>query len=365
MINLEENKVQPPCVHFGVCGGCALQDMAALDYQAHKEKMALELLDKVGLKPQQLLPSVFIEPYTRRRATFAVRRDKTLVQIGFNKRGSNDVEWISECHIVVPEIMAAMPALKKLLGVILAGAQQVDVSVLWMGTMLDVLIMPFDESKLTLKTRMLIPQMLEGTVIGRVAGQLDAYSTPSIIIEKSPMTMHFGRTDIFVPPAVFLQPSVTGEAALVNAVQTGLGKAKKVADLFSGLGTFALTIEEGRKVDAYDADGAAIAALEKAVRANGNIKAIKRQLYKDPVTAKELKSYDGIIFDPPRAGAKAQAVEIAQSGVKTIVAVSCNPRSFVDDVRSLIKEGYVFETLQIIDQFTWSNHVELVAKFIR
>jgi 23S rRNA (uracil1939-C5)-methyltransferase len=178
----------------------------------------------------------------------------------------------------------------------------------------------------------------------------------------------FGRARVVPPPGGFLQPTREGEAALLEGVREAVGEAARIADLYCGSGTFALPLAEEAEVLAVEAEADALAALDAAWRATPGLKRItheRRNLASRPLLAAELNGFDAVVIDPPKAGARAQAEQLARSAVPRIAAVSCNPATFARDARILIDGGYRLDCVQPVDQFRWSPHVELVAGFRR
>ena len=149
-----------------------------------------------------------------------------------------------------------------------------------------------------------------------------------------------GRARVTLPPGSFLQATAAGEQTLARLVEDHIGDAKLVADLFCGVGPFALRLAERARIMAFDADAGAIAALKQATNMTSGLKPIEaetRDLFRRPLVAQELKRVDALVFDPPRQGAEAQARELAKSTVATVVAVSCNPATFARDARLLAR----------------------------
>ena len=187
-----------------------------------------------------------------------------------------------------------------------------------------------------------------------------------VIATRHPPVVVLGKAAVVVPPGSFLQATAAGETALAALVMESLGRAKSVADLFCGCGPFALRMAERVKVEAFDSDRAAIAALSTAVKNTPGLKPVTatvRDLFREPVVANELKDFDTVVFDPPRAGAEAQAKQLAKSKVKTVIAVSCDPQTLARDAEILVGGGYALDRITAVDQFKWSSHVETVAVF--
>ncbi|HEV2678483.1 MAG TPA: hypothetical protein VGV37_28415 [Aliidongia sp.] len=214
------------------------------------------------------------------------------------------------------------------------------------------------------ETRKAIGQLARDASVNRISWRAHLDDTAEIISEISPPRAHFGDLDVILPPLAFLQPTQAGENALVGAVMELLPPTGKFADLFSGCGTFTGPMLERGAVDAYESVGSAVRALDKA-KGSRPLKALRRDLFLNPLRRDEANRYDAIVFDPPRAGAQAQVRMLASSRAPILVGVSCNPATFARDARILVDGGYRLDSVRVVDQFTWSHHVELVAAFTK
>ncbi len=358
----------PPCIHCFDCGGCSLQHFRTQAYQAWKQQSVMGRLMRAGLTPEQVSPLKITLPGSRRRATFCARRSKGKVTVGFNRNHSDHVVDLQECHIVVPGIVSILADLRVLMGVLLGDLLEADVSVVELDTGLDILIT--GEIQLDLIKREAIADFTRIQNIARVAMRSRDRAEIEVVLQPKPTRVTVGGIVIDPVPGCFLQPSRAGEDALITAVLDGVQPmpGEKIIDLFAGMGTFTYPLARaGAHVRAVDVDvyQGAVAWPVAAGRdvLPGVVTSEARNLYKAPVRAEDLRAYGAIIFDPPRAGAKGQAVEIMRSDVDVIVAVSCNPASFITDCTPFLRAGYVFEKLTIVDQFLWSAHVELVGIF--
>jgi 23S rRNA (uracil1939-C5)-methyltransferase len=189
-----------------------------------------------------------------------------------------------------------------------------------------------------------------------------------LIAQNSSPTVHFGRVRVALPAGAFLQATTAGEAVLAQLVEQYAGPARMIADLFCGIGPFALRLAERARIRAVDLDAAAVAALRQAAAGTIGLKPVEaeaRDLFRRPLVAPELKPFDAVVFDPPRQGAEAQARELARSAVPVVVAVSCNPATFARDASLLADGGYRLTAVTPVDQFRYSAHVEIVARFER
>jgi len=354
-------RVVPPCRHFAVCGGCKLQHWADEPYRAWKRQRVVDALARCGLDDavDALVPGA---PGSRRRATFSMLRRPEGVLFGFQQAGSHAVVDIAECHVVVPVLIRARGALKALgralLPVMGARARPVPVTVTVTETGLDVAV--GSGFRLTDEGR----QAAIGIALKANLARLTVQG--EVLAETRKPTVRFDGIAVPLPPGGFLQASVAAEAAMRERVIAQLSGAKAIADLFSGCGTFALPLSRHAVVHAVEADAAALAALDAGWRmaAGERMRAVtteRRDLFVRPVTVRELGRFDGLVFDPPRAGAEAQARQIAASSVDRVVAVSCEPATLARDLRILVDGGHRIVSLTPFDQFLWSPHVEVVA----
>nr|WP_246556902.1 methyltransferase [Bradyrhizobium liaoningense] len=355
-------RIKPFCPHFGVCGGCAIQHWAAEPYHAWKRGIVVEALAQAGLDCE-VAPLVDAHGAGRRRITLHGRfGTHDVLKVGFSATSSHDVIPIHRCPILDPALEGALEAawaLAEQLTSRMAVTKPLDIQVTATANGLDVDIRGSGP----------LPTPLV-TVLSRVAEQhglarLTRHS--ELVLQRLPPTLRIGRAEVTLPPGSFLQATVAGEEMLAVLVAERVGKAREVLDLFCGVGPFALRLAEKSRIAAYDSDAGAVAALAKAARTPGlkPIKAEPRDLFRRPLVPQELRDFDAVVFDPPRQGAQAQALKLAESKVPVVVAVSCNVATFARDARLLIDGGYKLETVVPVDQFRHTPHVELVAKFKR
>lgn len=360
-------RVQAPCPHFERCGGCALQHLADERGLAWKLGRLEAALAKAGIAGYELRHAVRVGPGERRRATFAAARGARTsapVLLGFAEERSHAVVDLETCLVVEPAIVALLPALRALLGEILAPGQRTRIAVSRLDSGLDVVLdWPHPPG----------PELFEKLAgfahdgdLARLSWRRNTLAPAEPVVQRRPAVAVFAGTAVALPPACFLQATAAGEAALVDAVLEGTKGARGVADLFSGVGTFALPLAAaGGRVHAADADGEAVEALAAAVRGNPRVTAERRNLFARPLSPPELDRFDAVVFDPPRAGAREQATALAASKVPVAVAVSCNPDTFIRDATILAGGGYRLVKLTPVDQFLWSAHLELAAIFAR
>jgi 23S rRNA (uracil1939-C5)-methyltransferase len=349
-------RVAPICPHFGLCGGCALQHWARTPYREWKRALVIDALARVGLDaPLDALIDAHGEG--RRRAVFHARRgSRDVLEVGFAARKSHQIVAIDRCPIFAPQLDRAV-----------ATAWAITEQVSDVRKPLDIQVTA-SEGGLDVDVRGSGP--LSAPQIARLADVAEQHRLArltrhgEIIAQRVAPTVRIGRARVKLPPGAFLQATAAGEAALARLVETNCAAAATVADLFCGVGPFALRLAERARVRAIDSDATAIAALQQAANATSGLKRVQaetRDLFRRPLRPDELTSFDAVVFDPPRQGGEAQVRALAASAVPTIVAVSCNPATFARDARVLAEGGYRLARVTPIDQFLYSTHVEVVA----
>jgi 23S rRNA (uracil1939-C5)-methyltransferase len=362
LVEPSPDRVKPPCLHFGSCGGCALQHVGPDLYAGWKREQVVTALRQRGFDDPPVEPVILIPAATRRRARFAWMRVKGNVLLGFQRRGSHDLIDLSQCPVLTPALWAVVEPLRAFLVSDGKRWPKGDVEVAASETGLDLLFIATPEPDRDL--RVAIPTFAAAHGVARATWAPRDGAKPELLAQIRSPQLSFDGINVMPPPGVFLQPSHEGEAVLLNLVRDAVGDAKRVADLYCGLGTFALPLARGRKMRAVDGDAAAVAVLQSTARSlNLPVTAETRDLQRRPLMADDLKALDAVIFDPPRAGAPVQAGHLATSQVARVIAVSCNPATFARDARTLVDGGYKLVRVTPVDQFTWSAHVELVALF--
>ena len=366
VIEASPHRIAAPCPNYDFCGGCTLQHADETFYRNWKVGIVRTALQKVGLEPSVWAEPVFLPAGLRRRVTFAALKKKNVVTLGYHRRRTHQLTDIAVCLIAEPKIMDLRAKLVSGLAPILQDGKAVDVFIQTVGGETEVVITgPIGKAgKLDLNAHEGIAHLVHALKIARVSWRLRERAEAEVLLEVTPLRAKFGALDVVVPPLAFLQPTKAGEDALVGAVLKLLPKSGKFADLFSGCGTFAGSMLEHGSVDAYENNAAAIRALGKA-RGTTPLKVVDRDLFQQPLRPDEADRYDAIVFDPPRAGAHEQVKVLASSKVPRLIGVSCDPATFARDARILVDGGYRLESITVVDQFTWSNHVELVACFIK
>ena len=359
------NHVEPVCVHFPECGGCQLQQLSDDAYADYVHDRVVGALAGQGISATEIAPAHVSPPRTRRRASLRVQRLGGSVQIGFSTQGSHRIIDLHECHVLEPRLFALIAPLRRLFAGMLGKEKTGSVDLTLVDQGVDVVLAGIAPKGLEQTESLLDFARDQG--LARL--MLDGEDGPITVWEPDPVDIRFGALPVAFPPRAFLQATADGEAALIAEVRRGVGPAKMVADLFAGLGTFALSIADdvpGRKVYAAEAARDLLFALKSGGnRLPGRIFPEHRDLFRRPLVPKELDRFDAVILDPPRAGAEDQVHELAASQTPRIVYVSCNPPSFARDAAALIAGGYVIDRVKPVGQFRWSTHVELVATFSR
>jgi 23S rRNA (uracil1939-C5)-methyltransferase len=353
----------PPCAHFKVCGGCALQHWRRDAYIAWKVGLVARALKQRGVEVPTFEPPLVGAPGERRRVDFVFRRQGRRVVAGFHERASTRVVDVGTCVIVRPSLNALLEPLRTTLVDVLPDGAGADAVVNETDSGLDVLVRPHRRLDLSLDRRQALVDLATRADLARLSWGDRANAEP-VVVRRTPL-LRLGDVSVEPPAGVFLQASKRGEQAMRAAVAAWTGSAPRLADLFAGLGSLSL----GRigRLALFESDKPAISALDAAARKLGGnrVTAERRDLFRNPLTAKELDVFDAVVLDPPRAGATAQAAELARSKVRRVVYGSCDPGSFSRDARALEEGGYRLDKLLPIDQFLWSEHVELIALFAK
>ncbi len=347
------------CRHFGTCGGCAYQNMPSDAYRDLKRQFILDALDSEGLSDVDVRPVVEIKPASRRRATFKAAKRAGVTLFGFHAAASHTIVDMQECRVLTPGLARLVPSLREMMAERLKEGQKTDLYVVQTDNGLDIALhgVRADAASTTWAARWAEKLRLTRVTVG-----------DHILVEFAAPTLSLGRADVHLPPLAFVQPTREGEAVLQDLVIESVGHVRNIADLFAGIGTFALRLAEGARVQAVDADGPALAALAAAARKAQRLKPVttlKRDLFRWPLSPAELNPFDAVVLDPPRAGAEQQARELVRSKVPCVAYVSCNPASLARDAKALMAGGYRLGSVIPVDQFVWSSHIELVARFSR
>jgi 23S rRNA (uracil1939-C5)-methyltransferase len=359
IITPSPNRTEAFCAHFGRCGGCAFQHMKLEAYAAFKQEMVQKALDRDGIAVS-VSPTIIAHGTGRRRAIVHIRFGQGGAKAGFMAARSHDLISMDKCPILIPELASVFEVAKAVTAPLAGRNKPLDVQVSSSINGLDVDVRGHGE-----------PDARERIRLIAVAEKLDLARISihrEIIVERRPPILMVADLPVILPPRAFLQATSEAESVIGDLVLAGIGKAKSVADLFCGIGPFALRLAAKVKVHAVDEGKESVAALERASRTKQGLKAVTteaRDLFRRPLLPKELAAYDAIVVDPPRAGAEAQMRQIVTAKVKTVVSVSCDLQSFIRDAKILASGGYKLESLTPVDQFAWTRHIELVGVFRR
>jgi 23S rRNA (uracil1939-C5)-methyltransferase len=345
----------PPCRHFPTCGGCQLQHLTDAAYAGYCTSRVEGALSQHGLSAPMRAPHLS-PPRTRRRATLRGLRAGGRVLLGFNEARSTRIVDLAECHILDPRLFALLEPLRGLLSAILPPRRTAELQMTLVDQGIDLAIKDVEVDGL--EAAEAVAAFGDRHRLARLS--IDEGYGPETRYEPRPATITLSAIPVVFPQGSFLQATPDGEAALVEAVRETCAGARRVADLFAGLGTFALAIDG--QVMAAEASRDAVLALSRAGR---GVEAVHSDLYRRPFDAAELAGFDAVVLDPPRAGAAEQVRELAASAVPRIAYVSCNPATFARDAEMLASGGYRIDWARPVGQFRWSTHVELVAAFSR
>ncbi len=353
-------RIAPICPHFGICGGCALQHWQTEAYRAWKRELVIEALHQAGIDAPV---AALIDAHGdgRRRVVFHARRSPhDVLEVGFSAARAHRLIAIDRCPVLAQNLDGALKAAWAAAEALGPVKKPIDIQATATDQGLDVDLRGSGP---------LTPQST--AALARVAAQQNLARLTrhgELIAQARVPTLRIGAATVALPPAAFLQATAAGEAALARLVLEHCAGVKSVADLFAGVGPFALRLAERARITAADDDDAALAALGRAAASTAGLKPVaveRRDLFRNPFAAAELDRFEAIVFDPPRQGAQAQSREIAASRVPLVVAVSCNPGTFARDMRLLIDGGYRLTSVTPVDQFRYSAHVEIVAQLER
>lgn len=360
VITPSPDRVKAPCPHYKSCGGCSLMHASDPFVAGWKTDVITKSLQAHNL-PTPLRPIVTSPPKSRRRATLAGTRTKKGAMIGFYARKSGTIVQIRDCFLLEPALLDIIPTLEEIVKVGASRSATLGLSLTLTETGTDLYVTggkPLDGP-----LRVTLPQVASRH-FARLTWESDGDAEP--LFSETPPRLTIGTAKVTPPPGAFLQATQSGEQALQAAVAEATQGAKNITDLFCGIGTFALPLAQNAPVHAVEAAPDLLHALDHATRFATGLKAItteQRDLFRRPLLPDELAKFDAVVIDPPRAGAEAQTHEIAKAQVPVVAAVSCNPVTFARDAAILTQAGYALDWVQPVDQFRWSPHVELAARF--
>ena len=354
--------VEAPCQHFQTCGGCNLQHLDAESYTQFLTDRVAYALEGQGLTAEILHPPQVSRPQSRIRASLRAARLGDQFKLGFSSAGSHRIVDLNQCEIMAPQLFALLAPLRQFLKSAARRKHDMNIEMTLVDQGIDLLISNYEPEGL--EQREALSEFAKAHGLARLS--VDGGYGPETQWEPEPVTVTLGGTAVAFPHSGFLQPTREGQQVLIAAMRQAVGDARIVADLFAGLGTFTLALAADQKV--YAAEGArdAIGALKLA--ANHSTRQIfceHRDLFRRPLSVEELGRFDAVILDPPRAGAREQILQLAQSDVAKICYISCNPASFARDAKQLCDAGYKLRQVWPVGQFLWSTHVEIVSSFSR
>ena len=353
----------PPCTHFELCGGCALQHWRRDAYTAWKVGLIARALEQRGVDTPRFEPPLVGAPGERRRVDFVLRRQGRRILAGFHERSSPRMVDVTTCVVARPALTALLQPLRTGLASILPDGGAADAIVNETDSGPDLLLRPHRRLDLSLERREALVTLAEQADLARLSWG-DRASAEPVVVRRVPLLL-LGDVGVEPPPGAFLQATKRAEQAMRAAIADWTGGASRLADLFAGIG--ALSLGRAGKLALFESDRSAVLAVDATARrlGGGRVTVERRDLFRNPLTASELEAFDAVLLDPPRAGAAAQSGELARARVPRVVYASCDPGSFARDARTLQDGGYRLEKLLPIDQFLWSAHVELIALFAR
>ncbi len=353
------DRVAAPCRHFKSCGGCAMQHAADAFVADWKLDIVRKALHARGLDPA--FRNIATSPVqSRRRAKFSGRRTKKGAMVGFHAKGSDTLVAVPDCQLVTQMLTNILPALEELTVLACSRKGEIDLTVTEAPLGPDVLVET--DKELTPQLRNELAAFAQNQSLTRLV-----WNDEPVVTINAPV-QDFGGAQVVPPPGAFLQATKAGELALLSAVEEVTASASRIIDLFSGCGTFTLPLAKRAEVHAVEGEPEMLVALDRGWRDGHQLRKVTteaRDLFRRPLEADELRHYDAAVIDPPRAGAEAQIATLAQSDIKKIAMVSCNPVTFARDARTLVDVGFSMPWVQVVDQFRWSPHVEVVAQFTR
>jgi 23S rRNA (uracil1939-C5)-methyltransferase len=363
LVNVRQSsaqRIEPICPHFGVCGGCAMQHLADESYRCWKRDLVVTALSQAGVDAP-VAPLIDAHGDGRRRVVLHARRGThEVLQVGFSAARAHHIVPIDRCPILAKSLDGALNAAWAIAEILDSARKPLDIQ--------------FTATEQGLDVDIRGSGALKAPAMAALAGVAQRYDFArltrhgELIAQMRTPALRMGGATVPLPPGAFLQATVAGEAVLSRLVLECATGPDQIADLFAGVGTFALRLAAHARVAAFDEDESAIRALARAASGAAGLKPVhaeRRDLFKAPLGAAELNRFDAVVFDPPRQGASLQSREIAASRVATVVAVSCNPGTFARDIRHLIDGGYRLLAVIPVDQFRYSSHVEIVAHLQR
>nr|CBI77517.1 putative enzyme [Bartonella rochalimae ATCC BAA-1498] len=348
-------RVDAVCQHFEVCGGCMLQHWHFDAYRSWKRQLVVDAFKRYGLDAV-ISPLIECGNYTRRQVTLTASVIQKNHIVGFNRYRSPDIIAIKECPVTRSEILSKLDDIRVICALLRNNAKRFHVTVTAVENGFDVALSNCVVQNEFTRQKMIRVALSCGITRLSIEGE--------VLVEQEKPVIHFGDVCVEFPIGGFLQATFEAETVMGEIILAHLKKAKNAADLFAGVGTFTLRMAKKMNVHAIENNGEALANLDQAARIATGLKTVvceKRDLFRRPLSAKELECFDSVVFDPPRSGAEEQVNELDKTTVARVVAVSCNPITLARDLSLLVAGGYIIEKVVSIDQFLWSPHIEIVA----
>ena len=358
-----KGRADPPCPHFGRCGGCALQHLDQASYRAFKLGTLYTALERVGIDPGPVQPLRIVRPARRRTRLGLMRPNlpRLPARVGFRERFRHDLVDLRECLVLEPGLVGLIHELRLIAHELVPPGGTVEINLTRTDSGPDMLFEAAERPGF--KVLEALVAFSEKCDLARIVWRSPAEGT--LVVERRPVRVVLSGVAVRYPPGAFLQASEAAEAVLVEEVAAATGPRRPVLDLFSGLGTFTFAVAGAGPMHAVEGDERTLTALARAAAGQRNITTERRDLARNPLPPDALAAYAAAVFDPPRAGALQQTPALAASALKTVVAVSCNPTTFARDAAQLIAGGFRLQRLVAVDQFVWSPHLELAAVFRR
>jgi len=354
--------VDPPCQHFKQCGGCSLQHLDQRSYVQFVHDRVAFALEGQGVVPANIDHPIVSRPKSRIRASLRAAKFGKDLKLGFSGSGSHRIIDLEHCEILSPKLFGIIHPLRRFLSPIAHKKHDLNIEMTLVDQGVDLTIKNYMPEGL--EAFEALSKFAKDNDLARLS--VDSGYGPETQWEPEPVTITFDGVAVAFPHGAFLQPTPDGQDALVAKMLTFVSDAKLIADLFAGLGTFALNCAGNRKIYAAEASRDAIGALQAVANSSGRqIFTEHRDLFRRPLDVSELNRFDAVVLDPPRAGARDQITQLAQSDVPKICYISCNPASFARDAKTLCDAGYMLENISPVGQFLWSTHVELVSSFVK
>jgi 23S rRNA (uracil1939-C5)-methyltransferase len=377
LLSKAPERVDPKCSIAYKCGGCGLQHMQQQFYKDWKVQRVKDIFERAEIAPRHWHDDIFIPAATRRRAHFTLLKQNNNLLLGFREKRSHNILNANECLVLEPKLYDDAQKMRPYLARIARDSRVLNMFIQATDSGYDIVLTGEVGAKgdPDLSVHEGVAEMINALPIARIAWRRREREEAQLLLEKNPLLHSFGELSVTLPAMAFMQPSRQGEDALCNAMLGGISKyarkneALKIADLFAGNGTLTGRLLGLGSVSGFESDSEAVKALKMGLLRTGqDHQAFKRDLFKEPLDPDELDKFDVIVMDPPRAGAKSQSENLAKLAditmdEKCLIYISCNPASFARDAKKMSDAGWTFETAQIIDQFIWSDHIELCGVF--